>query len=185
MSEFRILRALRAPELLNKPAEMVQLILSGGYEAYMQTRFENYELRLEDIRQLSNYAAQFDSLERFLSDLALLGNLEAEDVITADAPDEKIHLSSVHQAKGLEWDVVFVIWLTEGHFPSFRSLEDPEGEEEERRLFYVASTRAKDQLYLCYPLMSDTGPYRHLIQKPSRFLKEIDENSYEYWTIDI
>ncbi|MBI1747899.1 MAG: ATP-dependent helicase [Acidobacteria bacterium] len=184
-SFLKILQTLRAPELLNQPSEMMQLIVSGGYEAYMQTQFENYDLRLEDIHQLSNYATQFESLERFLSDLALLGNLEAEDVLTADASDEKIHLSSIHQAKGLEWDVVFVIWLTEGYFPSYRALEDPEGEEEERRLFYVSSTRAKDQLYLCYPLMSETGPYRHLIQRPSRFIKEIDEDSYEYWTIDL
>jgi DNA helicase-2/ATP-dependent DNA helicase PcrA len=179
------LKNLRRPELLESPSEMIQVILHEGYQAYMQDQFENYELRLEDIRQLSTYAMQFDSLERFLSDLALLGNLEAEDVLAAGDSDEKVHLSTIHQAKGLEWTVVFVIWLTEGRFPSFRAVEDPEGEEEERRLFYVSLTRAKDQLYLSYPLISESGMYRHQIQKPSRFLREIDTAACETWSIDV
>jgi DNA helicase-2/ATP-dependent DNA helicase PcrA len=72
--------------------------------------------------------------------------------------DERLTLSSIHQAKGLEWRVVFLIWAADGRFPSPRSLRDAEGEEEERRLFYVALTRARDELYVCYPIIeSDRG----------------------------
>ncbi len=150
----------------------------------MKSQFENYELRLEDIRQLRNYSAQFENTEKFLSDLALLGNVEAEDVLLDEIADEKLNLTTIHQAKGLEWNVVFLIWLTEGRFPSHRTKDGPDSIEEERRLFYVAVTRAKDQLYLCYPIMAQSNSYRYLVQKPSRFLREIDHHTYDPWTIE-
>ena len=98
--------------------------------------------------------------------------------------DECLTLSSVHQAKGLEWRVVFLIWAADGRFPSARSMREPEGEEEERRLFYVAVTRARDELYVCYPLIeSDRG--RHtLIQRPSRFVIEVPLALFEVWKVD-
>ena len=90
-------------------------------------------------------------------------------------------LSSVHQAKGLEWSVVFIIWLAEGRFPSIRSLSESggEGEEEERRLFYVAVTRARDELYLCYPRFAADRGGRELFQRPSRFISELRGGGYE------
>lgn len=178
------LKKLQSPELLKAPGEMLQVILQETYDAYMQAQFENYELRLEDIKQLSNFALQFEDVESFLSELALLGNVEAEDVLLDEVADEKVNLTTIHQAKGLEWTVVFLIWLTEGRFPSHRSLDGQEGEEEERRLFYVAVTRAKDQLYLSYPVMAQSGSYRYLIQKPSRFLREINPATYEPWAVE-
>ena len=91
---------------------------------------------------------------------------------------EKLKLSTIHQAKGLEFDVVFVIMLCDGMFPSKRSMESNEGEEEERRLFYVAVTRAKSELYLCHPLIrggfGDSGG--DVFQSPSRFLSEIPKD---------
>ena len=98
---------------------------------------------------------------------------------------EKIRLSTIHQAKGLEFDVVFVIMLCDGLFPSARSMESPEGEEEERRLFYVAITRAKNELYLSYPLMragfgSSGGD---AMQQPSRFLSEIPRDLLNEWNL--
>ena len=90
------------------------------------------------------FARQYESLETFLAELALLTNVEADQDRAASDDTEQLNLSTIHQAKGLEFKVVFVIMLCDGLFPSNRSLDSIEGEEEERRLFYVASTRAKD-----------------------------------------
>jgi len=94
-------------------------------------------------------------------------------------------LSSIHQAKGLEWSVVFLIWLVDGWFPSSAALREEGGLEEERRLFYVASTRAKDQLTLCHPQRTTDLRRRELILKPSRFLLEIPEPLYERWHVRV
>ena len=98
---------------------------------------------------------------------------------------EKITLSSIHQAKGLEWKVVFLIWLTDGMFPNGRVLEadDEDMLEEERRLFYVALTRAKDELYLSYPQINPKSYSGDIIQRPSRFLDECPEELTELWDV--
>ena len=96
---------------------------------------------------------------------------------------EAVNLSSVHQAKGLEFHTVFVIWLTDGMFPSTRSLETRDAIEEERRLFYVAITRARDELYLTYPHMRLNAGYGDMFQRPSRFLKEIPPHLVEDWKV--
>ncbi len=89
----------------------------------------------------------------------------------------------MHQAKGLEWKAVFVVWLADGKFPSARSLEDSDAIEEERRLFYVAVTRARDELYLSYPCVSFSQGYGDPLQRPSRFLGEIAKELVEEWQI--
>ncbi|MGC3989578.1 MAG: ATP-dependent helicase [Chthoniobacteraceae bacterium] len=94
-----------------------------------------------------------------------------------------VNLSSVHQAKGLEWKVVFVIWMSEGMFPSSRSLDSSEGVEEERRLFYVAVTRARDELYLTYPILRLNAGYGEAFQRPSRFLGEVPKDLLEEWQV--
>src|SRR4030095_7752507 len=115
---------------------------------------------------------------------SLLSNVEAEDSKPADTDDERLRLSTVHQAKGLEFAVVFIIMLCDGLFPSARSIESPEGEEEERRLFYVAITRARDELYLSYPLIRAAQGYGgDAMQLPSRFLKEIPTELIEEWQL--
>jgi len=104
---------------------------------------------------------------------------------------DRVVLSSIHQAKGLEWKAVLMIWCSEGMMPLARALKEPGGEEEERRLFYVAATRAKDQLYLCYPLV-DYGRGRGYLQvDPSRFIMELapysaraKDRPYDQWVID-
>lgn len=93
-------------------------------------------------------------------------------------------LSSIHQAKGLEWRVVFLIWAADGKFPSARSLRDAEGEEEERRLFYVALTRAKDELYVCYPLIETDRARQSVVHRPSRFVTEVPNALFEVWDVD-
>ena len=95
-----------------------------------------------------------------------------------------IVLSTVHQAKGLEWHSVFIICLLEGCFPSQRSLDEPGGEEEERRIFYVATTRSREELYLSYPILRAGGYGASVVQEPSRFLQELPETLYETWCLE-
>jgi DNA helicase-2/ATP-dependent DNA helicase PcrA len=139
---------------------------------------------LEDLEQLAVFAQQFATVEDFLTQLALLTNLDADQDRPVTNDDEVLRLSTIHQAKGLEFDVVFVIMLCEGLFPSARSLESLDGEEEERRLMYVAITRARNELYLSYPLVrSGYGTSGDTLQHPSRFLREIPGELVEEWNL--
>ena len=124
--------------MTSDPAGMIELILKEGYEAYLHAKYPNYESRADDLRQLAAFAGQYSSCQDFLSELALLTSMEGEDQPAREGDgDGMMTLSSVHQAKGLEWSVVFIIWLAEGRFPSLRSLSESggEGEEEERQAF--------------------------------------------------
>ena len=175
---------LEDDKVKGKPDLMIRLVLEAGYEDYLKNTYENYHSRLEDVEQLAEFARQFESLGEFLTQLALLTNVEAEAEAAADRDDEQIRLSTIHQAKGLEFRVVFVIMLCEGLFPSHRSLDSLSGEEEERRLFYVSVTRAKDELYLCYPLMRYMhGGSGDMMQQVSRFIGEIPEEMVEEWKL--
>jgi DNA helicase-2/ATP-dependent DNA helicase PcrA len=166
-------------------AKMLRLVMDAGYDDYLKETYDNFQRRLEELQQLAEFAYQFASVEEFLTQLALLTNVEAEDGQAANDDTEKIRLSTIHQAKGLEFDVVFVIMLCDGMFPSERSMQTPEGEEEERRLFYVAITRAKNELFLSYPLMragyGNTG--MDAMQEPSRFLSEIPRDLLNEWNL--
>jgi len=162
--------------------DMISCVLKYGYTEYLKYNYPNYESRLEDIGQLINFSTKYQSLETFLNELSLMSGISGEDIITADRDDERIILSTIHQAKGLEWKVVFLIWCAEGRFPNPKSIE--EGNiEEERRLFYVAITRAMDELYICYPLIAYDKQAGHIILKPSRFITELKRNTYEEWQV--
>jgi DNA helicase II / ATP-dependent DNA helicase PcrA len=163
------------------PAKMIHIILEAIYDDYLQAKYPNHEQRREDLNRLESFADDFENAVDFLSQLSLLSTADTEGVREAGTETDKVTLSSIHQAKGLEWRVVFVIWLTDGMFPSSRSVQSLEAIEEERRLFYVASTRARDQLYLTYPYYwANTAPEQRL-QRPSRFLKEIPNELVEEW----
>ena len=164
------------------PGEMIHSIIEAIYDDYAKAEFPNYEARREDLNTLANFAKQYTSAGDFLDQLALLTNLDHETTATVDET-EMVTLSSVHQAKGLEWKAVFVIWMTDGMFPSSRSLENADAIEEERRLFYVAVTRAKDELYLTYPHMRLNAGYGEMMQRPSRFLGELPKALLEEWQI--
>ncbi len=174
---------LCASELRAKTAAMIRLVLDAGYEDYLKATFTNFRNRLEDLEQLAVFSRQFPTVEDFLTQLALLTNVEAEDDKPRATDDEKLRLSSIHQAKGLEFRVVFVIMLCDGLFPSSRSIDSTEGEEEERRLFYVAVTRAKDELYLSHPLMRFIQGGGDAMQQPSRFLADIPVELREEWNL--
>jgi DNA helicase-2/ATP-dependent DNA helicase PcrA len=175
---------LEAEPVRSSPSKMIQHIIEAGYEDYLQDNFANYRQRLEDLEQLASFALQFKSTEEFLTQLSLLTNVEAEDNQPASSDTEQIKLSTIHQAKGLEFDVVFIIMLCDGLFPSSRSIESADGEEEERRLFYVAITRARNELYLSYPLIRVVHGYAgDAMQQPSRFLKEFPGELVDEWNL--
>jgi DNA helicase-2/ATP-dependent DNA helicase PcrA len=193
-SDFRsLLEELVRDDVRAAPGRQIELVLARGYEAYLEANYENAEARLEDLQQLAHYSARYGSTEEFLSELALLSTerygspqgLASEDVVSGGDEDELLTLSSIHQAKGLEWRAVFLVWAADGKFPSPRSLRDTEGEEEERRLWYVALTRARDQLYITYPLMvTDYSTRQSLLQRPSRFVTEVPPDLYEIWSLE-
>jgi DNA helicase-2/ATP-dependent DNA helicase PcrA len=176
---------LEAPDVRVSAAKMIPLVIEAGYDDYLKENFANYRTRLDDLKQLAIFAQQFNTVEDFLTQMALLTNVEAEDEQQSqNRDDEKIRLSTIHQAKGLEFDVVFSIMLCDGLFPSARSAETEEGLEEERRLFYVTITRAKNELYLCYPLLrAGYGNTGITIQQPSRFLEEIPKECVDEWNL--
>jgi DNA helicase-2/ATP-dependent DNA helicase PcrA len=186
-----LLWRLSGPNSDHKPSTMIDTVLVCGYEEHLRKEYENADMRVEDLRQLAAYATSFESTEAFLSDLALInterfsppGGTAGEDLVRGADEDEKLVLSSIHQAKGLEWRSVFLIWAADGKFPSARSFHDAEAEEEERRLFYVAITRAKDELYCCYPLIQMGQGRRVIVQKPSRFITEVPRKLFEVWSV--
>ncbi|MDQ6810083.1 MAG: UvrD-helicase domain-containing protein [Verrucomicrobiota bacterium] len=167
----------------NPPSEMITSVVEAVYDDYAKANFTNYDLRCEDLNQLAAFSRQFKDVHEFLSQLALISNVDSEARPDQNEDNEAVNLSSVHQAKGLEYHSVFVIWLTDGMFPSTRSLDTRDAIEEERRLFYVAITRARDELYLTYPLMRLNAGYGDMFQRPSRFLKEIPTELLEDWQV--
>ena len=182
------LSKLSSHSLRTQPSEMIRCVLyEANYAEAIKIRYSNAQARQDDVLQLADYALQAESLEQLLGDLTLLDSLEAEDVVEGGEPDEKLSLSSVHQAKGLEWRAVFLIWLADGRFPSAPALRAQDGEEEERRLFYVAVTRAKDELYLTYPMMQEDRDQARVLLRPSRFLDELPTSPapYEKWSIEL
>jgi len=216
-----VLRLISGESMKHNPSESIRLIVERGYADYARSKFPNSQARLDDLEQLSQYALRYDDVEEFLDEVALANPITGEDVAVVGPEDEKIVLSSVHQAKGLEWRVVFVIWLADGRFPSQRALRVPggiirvdpsrvhealpllegtisdapeivpsssgsafiPGEEEERRLFYVAVTRAQQELYLVFPVMARDRGGMDILMEPSRFVRELPGELYEKWVI--
>lgn len=168
------------------PSEMLFSVLEGVYDGYLRENFENYEGRRGDIQQLIEYGGGFSDVPEFLSQLSLMAAADGEPTgETADPDNDKVTLSSIHQAKGLEWRVVFLIWLVDGQFPNGRILDadDDASFEEERRLFYVALTRAKDDLYLSYPMMNPKSYTGDILCRPSRFLDDFPRELVEEWNV--
>lgn len=168
-----------------KPAAMMKSVLEGVYDEYLETSFDNYEQRRQDLEQFIRFGTKFDSVQDMLSDLSLLSGPEAAEAKPDAKTEDSVVLSTIHQAKGLEWRVVFVIWLAESMFPNPRAVEEggQDSLEEERRLFYVAVTRARDQLYLTYPRMWQKAYDGEVWQTPSQFLGEIPRSTIEEWRI--
>ena len=139
------------------PVEIFRAFLKY-YEPIFKERYDDFHKRVTDLESLENIAARYTSLENFLTDMAL----EPPEKSIVDARSLKkdknsLVLSTVHSAKGLEWHTVFILYVADGHMPSYQSFGDDDSLEEERRLLYVAMTRAKENLYMLRPLMERSG----------------------------
>ncbi|WP_447973080.1 ATP-dependent helicase [Nitrospira sp. Kam-Ns4a] len=165
------------------PAEQVNRV----YEYYLpilKQQYDDYPKRMRDLDHLYAMAERYHRLEEFLADLALEPPDESfADVVAPERDDEWLVLSTIHSAKGLEWQCVFVIWIVDGRFPSAYSFVSEEDLEEERRLFYVAVTRAKQQLYLTYPINIYDKSTGAILSKPTRFLDGLDPSLLENWAL--
>ncbi len=159
------------------PAQMIHVFLKY-YQPLLKEKYDDFNKRLNDLDSLERIAYRYTSLEQFLSDMAL--EPPERSIVEAgvkDKDDSALVLSTIHSAKGLEWHSVFVIYVAEGHLPSYLSLEDKDAIEEERRLFYVAVTRAKENLFLLKPHI-DRSPRSYfdgahsVFTTVSRFLDE-------------
>jgi DNA helicase-2/ATP-dependent DNA helicase PcrA len=144
------------------------------YDKYAKDQFDNADKRMDDITAIAGYIKQYDSLSSFMNEVALLTSLDEEQQMGVE--QDVVRLGTIHQAKGLEWPVVIIPWLAEGMFPSRKTIEEENLEkiEEERRLFYVAVTRARDELCMCVPQINRARTGGFIPCAPSRFIKELE-----------
>ena len=159
-----------------KPASAIEVAIEGWYGDYLKGAFADYHERLDELQALVGFAQRFEDMDDLLGQIVLLNGETSDRHVEPDT--EAVKLTTVHQAKGLEYAVVFVIGLADGLFPGRRSIEAGDVEEE-RRLFYVAVTRARDELYLCYPKVNSRGGPSGMLNTPSRFLQELPSDLYE------
>lgn len=160
------------------PAAMIRTLAESAYQDTLERSYPNWRDRLEDLEQFALFAEAYDDLVTFLADVSLYDDVLAKrEAARRGQDDERMILSTVHQAKGLEWDTVFLIHLADGAFPNRRALDEEGGVEEERRLFYVAVTRARRHLFLSYPLTM--GFDEMILNRPSQFLDEVSPRLFE------
>jgi len=158
------------------PADVITTAIEGWYGEYLKGAFPDYADRLDELKALAGFAQQFVDMQDFLAQIALLNGETGDRRV--DPGTDAVKLTTVHQAKGLEYDVVFVIGLADGQFPGRRALESGDVEEE-RRLFYVAVTRARNELYLCYPKIASRPGPGGMMLTPSQFLQELSPGLYQ------
>lgn len=152
--------------------DLIRILLESKYIEYLENEYPDYRERRQDLEQMASFADKVENLDVFLAESSLQENFRTP----ATSLNNKIILSTIHQAKGLEWDAVFIINLSNGQFPNERALRENDGLDEERRLFYVAITRAKKYLHLTYSLAGSFGGFQG---GPSMFLEEIDQGLVE------
>ncbi len=179
---FDVLKEVVAPNI--SPAEKTSLIIQY-YEPIMRARYEDHIKRKKDIDTFQNITERYKSVDELLTDLALEPPNESISDIESPGPEtEYLTLSTIHSAKGLEWNTVFIIYALEGRFPSMRAAASDEEMEEERRLMYVGCTRAKEHLIITYPMNIYDRESGLILTKPSRFIQGIGEHLLEAWVVD-
>jgi len=179
---FYLLYELQKKKLL--PSEMVQRVYNYYYDLF-KANYDDWNKRKKDLDIFQNIVENYASVDTLLSDMAIEPIIESVvDVDATDKEEEYVTLSTIHSAKGLEWHSVFIIHVVEGYFPSARSVESLETLEEERRLMYVASTRAKNNLFITYPMNLYDREAGMTLSKPSRFISDITPDLAEGWLLD-
>ncbi|MCK5058155.1 MAG: ATP-dependent helicase [Candidatus Aminicenantes bacterium] len=188
---YKLLSSLKDPTL--KPADQLEKVIIY-YTPMFELLYDDYRRRTGDLDSLLRIAQRYKTLEEMLTDVVLEPpDMSQVGVESTNKDDEKLVLSTIHSAKGLEWHSVFIIHLVEGYFPSARSAEREENMEEERRLFYVAATRAQRNLYLVTPEIEPRSWGYHddfsgyMFAEPCRFLTEIENFNEltEPWALEI
>ncbi|HCZ06788.1 MAG: ATP-dependent helicase UvrD/PcrA [Thermotogota bacterium] len=168
---------------LSSPAEVIEIFLSEFYSDYLEATYPDARSRKQDIERLIEIASRYSSIENFLSEISVAERVDVE--AQERERTEEVVLSTVHQAKGLEWRVVFVISLNPGDFPSGLSIAEGNLDEEER-IFYVAVTRAKDDLFLVRQKAGRHSPFssnRLVIRRGEDFLTNIPQDVVERWEV--
>jgi DNA helicase II / ATP-dependent DNA helicase PcrA len=165
------------------PADKVGIILRH-YTPQFKQKYDDYRKRRKDLEMFQTICERYRSVGTLLADMALEPpNESVSDIAATGSEDEFLILSTIHSAKGLEWHTVFVIYCLEVRFPSARSAGSDEDMDEERRLMYVACTRAKENLYITYPLNIYDRESGMILTKPSRFLEGL-EGRTERWIVE-
>ena len=157
--------------------------ISSYYEKFCKKHYDDHPKRLKDLETFSTIAENYNSLKQLLKELTL-EPLDATALETESFEEEEdpLTLSTIHSAKGLEWRNVFIIQCLDGIIPSGFSLESDKKLDEELRLLYVACTRAKENLFLTYP-MAHQSAYGEYLTNPSRFIDQFDEEILEPWIL--
>jgi DNA helicase-2/ATP-dependent DNA helicase PcrA len=167
-----------------RPAEQTQYLMQYYTPVLKRNHPEDHPKRLRDLEHFQGITDRYRSLERLLADMALEPPSDSVAGTLAVDPDEgPVILSTIHSAKGLEWHSVFIIWALEGRFPSFYNINTEEEIEEERRLLYVAATRAKENLFISYPIKIFDRGLRMVLSRPSQFIEGISEELLEPMTV--
>jgi DNA helicase-2/ATP-dependent DNA helicase PcrA len=172
------LRLIRLLDSLGKeeparPADQLAAVLEYYLPLMREAYPDDYPKRERDLEHFQAIAERYRSLRSMLADMALEPPTDSVGDVLAVAPEEGlVTLSTIHSAKGLEWKVVFLIWAADGRFPPPQSA-DPESLEEERRLMYVAGTRARDELYISYPIHMFDRSQGYVMGRVSRFLEDL------------
>ncbi|HEX9443699.1 MAG TPA: ATP-dependent helicase [Candidatus Binatia bacterium] len=176
----QVLEVAAEPE----PGQSTQYLMQYYAPILKRNHPEDYPKRLRDLEHFQGMTERYRSLERLLTDMALEPPNDSVDEALAVDPDEgPLVLSTIHSAKGLEWHSVFIIWALEGRFPSYYNINTAEELEEERRLLYVAATRAKENLFLTYPVKIFDRGIGAVLSRPSQFLEGIPEEMLEPVTL--
>ena len=167
-----------------RPAEQTQYLMQYYAPILKRTHPDDHPKRLRDLEHFQGITDRYRSLERLLADMALEPPNDSVAGALAVNPDEgPLILSTIHSAKGLEWHSVFIICALEGRFPSFYNINTDEELEEERRLLYVAATRAKENLFISYPIKIFDRGLRMVLSRPSQFIEGISEDLLEPVTV--
>lgn len=149
------------------------------YKDYCYLSFDNPDERMLDLEELAKMATQYASVRHFLLDLTSFENFKGETRVGSYQKEEILVLSTIHQAKGLEWEAVFIIGFCEYEIPHPKAIGSENFLEEERRLFYVATTRTKSLLHITYPQTKYTFKNGAILTRPSMFLYELPKDVYE------
>lgn len=179
---FDVLKQVARPSI--PPAEKTYQLLEY-YEPILRNRYDDYMKRKKDLEIFQAISERYADISSLLTDLALEPPNESITDIESPGPErEFLTLSTIHSAKGLEWNTVFIITALEGRFPSMRAAANDDEMEEERRLMYVACTRAKEHLFITYPMNIYDRESGMILTKPSRFIAGIDEHLLEPWVVE-